>query len=361
MCETKNELISSIQACINEMILEQKSLNDYDNESKRILSKYFEPITRDIKHIGEDPKKSFDFAKNLKKDDWYNELATLLLNCKIKNVITAELKLGLKQWIKDWPVLVDKTGDDNLKFKTDMKKLLLVNNTDDFIEQFLFFIKTHCIEIDNENDYFVAFKSDALYMVYRILNFYKIHLNDLTEEAKTLNDLLLIFAFEVGLENKISTKDINVIKSMTYYGENNCKPVVLEMLDMIEKYNATLTEKQNKKKMEETKIENVCSTNVDIEGSYQDEEECFSKEEKLILNNYLNENVFDKFGSINNAYNPKVSIDAEELYKNMPCGNKKEGLDLMLKKLKSNNVNHEINSLIIRLNLLQKDCCKIKK
>lgn len=159
------------------------------------------------------------------------------------------------------------------------------------------------------------------------------------------------------IRSKIKSNKIIGNQLVKMFEEDN--PVfyfLLQFGDDFEKLN-TLIKNYNKK------FNEVNNTSEDITSNYEylDEEISIVNVEKQMLEDYLKEKVFNKFTSINNAYNPKVLIDAEDLYANMPCANKKEGLELIMKKLKSQNVNHEINSLIIKLNLINKGKSKVKK
>lgn len=142
------------------------------------------------------------------------------------------------------------------------------------------------------------------------------------------------------IDEKTLSKVAGYKDSCEYFFE--CGALIDEIVGISKIYN---------KELEKNKLE---KNDTNKEKEYVDEESELRNKEKQMITAYVKENVLDKFSCISNAYNPTVRIDEEELYKNLPVSNKKEGFDIMMKILKSNNVNHEINDLIVRLYLYDK-------
>ena len=142
------------------------------------------------------------------------------------------------------------------------------------------------------------------------------------------------------IDEKTLSKVASYKDSCEYFFE--CGTLIDEIIGISKIYNKEL----KRKKLEKN--------DTNKEKEYVDEESELINKEKQMIAAYVKENVLDKFSCISNAYNPTVRIDEEELYKNLPVSNKKEGFDIMMKILKSNNVNHEINDLIVRLYLYDK-------
>lgn len=237
-------------------------------------------------------------------------------------------------------------------FQKSIYTLFEVSSNNDFPSLFISFLKT-MIKAYNENEIkkeYLPFLREIMFLFITLLMSYdklviKSNSNVIKPFTKTMSKI----------KKRVNNGELveqNLIKSLTdredlYKNYLSFEKETLELLDLINDYNleiSSLIISKEKKKEE-----------------YIDEDVDIFNFEKQMIDEYLNQNVFAKFTSINSAYNPSVVIDAEELYRNIPCINKKEGYTLMMKKLKSFNVNHEINNLIIKLNLIHKGKSKSKK
>lgn len=170
--------------------------------------------------------------------------------------------------------------------------------------------------------------------------------NDITKKSnkatsKVLYNLLIKIKYKLDNGLIVSDKLINELKGYKDFYEYffESPTLINEILGILKIYNDELRSIEEDSKIEE---------------EYVDEEKELLNNEKQMIVTYVKENVFDKFSCISNIYNPSVRIDEEELIKNLPATNKKEGFDIMMKVLKSNNVNHELNDLINRLYLYER-------
>lgn len=244
--------------------------------------------------------------------------------------------------------------ESNDLIQNEICSLFSNNNPDDFYNFFISFIR-NVLKLYNERKIdkeYIEMLNNLFLSIITILHSY----GDFIKQNKKniikpfYNNLKRI---EICLNEK---RQINqslldsIIKRQNVYENYLCLGNFEEdILKLLAKYNQDLEFRYNE-------------TNDD-EIEYIDEEKDIVNLEKEMIRSYVEQNVFSKFNCMSNAYNPEVQIDEEELYKNIPSCNKNEGFEIMIKILKSNNINHEINNLITRLYLYsnQKEPQKRKK